>query len=505
MATTRWHKPIAAGGLAVLVIASSWLARPSQGHPRQVVAQAKADRIPTKSYYGVSRCSDLGCHSTPDVGKQKDIILCDYDEVLTWSKKDKHNDAYKVLNEERGRQMAKLLGYDVAKSPLCISCHAAVVKNENIEKFTLSEGVGCGACHGFHDDWITPHGLERPKWRGLSRKVKEEQYGMRDLWDPEKRAVLCASCHIGNAKEGKVVTHEMYAVGHPPLPSIEMATFADAMPKHWKYLAEKPKKVQTILEYDAAKSGLERSQFVVVAALVSFRESMKLLADQAEADKDWPELAQFDCNACHHDLKADSWRQKRGYAGKPGRPTKRAWVDALLPLAITHASKGDAEQKKKLNGEFDDKKKELTAAFDAQPFGDPKRVAESARQAAKWADGVLNDIRNTSVDHAGAEKLLDELGKQAQSRLLDFDSARQLTWAFREIMKETDPQGFKNQDTVSAFKELEQQLKLDLPEGRKEIAKDYLKDWLESLNKFEPEPFQQSFKRLFKKVKEDAK
>src|SRR5439155_23427773 len=126
----------------------------------------------------------------------------------------------------------------------------------------------------------------------------------------------------------------------PPLPSVELATFSDAMPRHWKYLSEKPAKVQKILEYDPAKADLERTQLVVVAALVSFRESMNLLAAQAEQgdkDKSWPELAQFDCYACHHDLKAKSWRQQRGYHGKPGRPDMRPWPTTLVHLGILQA------------------------------------------------------------------------------------------------------------------------------------------------------------------------
>ena len=62
---------------------------------------------------------------------------------------------------------------------------------------------------------------------------------MTDLWDPVKRATKCASCHIGNPGEQKVVTHAMYAAGHPPLPGLETATFSDAMPRHWEYLREK--------------------------------------------------------------------------------------------------------------------------------------------------------------------------------------------------------------------------------------------------------------------------
>jgi hypothetical protein len=521
----KWTHSLLVAGLAGFVASSSWLGIPSRGNPPNFVAQEKNPLMPTKMYYGVLACSNGGCHNNPANPNQKDILLCEYDEVRIWSSQDKHKDANKVLKNERGQQMAKLLGIkgDIAKEPSCVSCHGVLVEDEKrIHKasFSLDEGVSCGACHGMAKEWVARHAdfLERETWRGLSRKVKEEHFGMKDLWDPEKRATLCASCHIGNSAEGKVVTHTMYAAGHPPLPGIEMATFSDAMPRHWKYLSEKSPPVQKLLGYDPAKGDLEKTQLVVIAALVSLRESMNLLAAQAAAnppplekggqggvDQTWPELAQFDCYACHHDLKSKSWRQKRGFAGKPGRPDMRAWPTALVPLGIVQAAKGDAEKEKKLTKEMHDKMKELTAAFNAQPFGEPKLVAQAARQFSQWADGLVQELRSSRFDRPAAQKLLVGLGDESRSRLLDFDSARQLTWAFRSIQHELDPKYAANTDTAKLLKELDDQLKLDLPKGQVEITKDYLKDALEKLNNYEPEQFNQTFEQLIQKIEKQSK
>ncbi len=81
--------------------------------------------------------------------------------------------------------------------------------------------------------------FEDPKWRNLSRKEKESQYGMVDLWDPVTRTKRCLSCHVGNYEEGNVLTHAMYAAGHPPARLPEVSTFSEAMPYHWEYLGEK--------------------------------------------------------------------------------------------------------------------------------------------------------------------------------------------------------------------------------------------------------------------------
>src|SRR5262249_6382040 len=145
---------------------------------------------------------------------------------------------------------------------------------------------------------------------------KEAEGGMTDMWNPAKRGRVCASCHVGNAEEGKVVTHAMYAAGHPPLPSFETATFGDAMPRHWKLLKEKPAAVQRLLQYDPEE--LEQSHVVVGGAVAEFRQAMSMLAVQAKkcaeaAAESSLDLAQYDCYACHHELRAPGWRQKRGY------------------------------------------------------------------------------------------------------------------------------------------------------------------------------------------------
>ena len=519
MSQTRRTPLVLLAAWLALVVVAAWLVRPSQGNPPQPTAQEGGPAKPTKLYYGVLACSNGGCHDNPVTPNQKDILLCNYDEVRIWTQHDKHRDANKVLKSERGLQMAKLLGIkgDIAREPSCVSCHGVVVEDKKFiheESFDISEGVSCGVCHGYYTEWVDQHStfLQRKKWRGMSRKAKEELFGMRDLWDPEKRAMLCASCHIGNAAEGKVVTHTMYAAGHPPLPSVELATFSEAMPRHWKYLAEKPANVQKILEYDPAKANLERTEFVLVSALVSFRESMKLLAAQAEEggaakdpDQGWPELAQFDCIACHHDLKSDSWRQKRGYSGKPGRPMMREWPSALMPLAILHVGKGETEREKKLTGELNSKMKELTAAFDVQPFGDPKRVAKSARDAAQWADGLLKEMKADSIDRAGAQRLLAGLVKESKARTLDFDSARQYAWAFRAIQAESDPKGAADAEVAKSLKDLNDQLSLDFPKGQVEIVKDFLKESLDRLNNYEPERFRRTFESLNKHEKKDSK
>jgi len=59
---------------------------------------------------------------------------------------------------------------------------------------------------------------------------------------------------------------------------------------------------------------------------------LHLLAWRADATADkhpdatWPELAEYDCFACHHDLEDPSWRRRRVVAGLPlGQPAWGTW------------------------------------------------------------------------------------------------------------------------------------------------------------------------------------
>src|SRR5207249_824079 len=138
-------------------------------------------------------------------------------------------------------------------------------------------------------------------WRTRSPAYKRN-LGLIDLRDPVQRAATCLACHVGSAAEAKVVTHEMYAAGHPPLPGFELATFSESLPKHWRLMKDVPlmnkldaKVRKEVYHYEIGE--LEQTRLVVVGALVSLRESMRLLLDQARPGgnygQTWPELAQF--------------------------------------------------------------------------------------------------------------------------------------------------------------------------------------------------------------------
>lgn len=424
------------------------------------------------------------CHAGPNAinkgaGALDLVLMAEYS---IWKTHDKHAQAYAVLEGTRGQQMEKILGVKVTEPAAgCLNCHA--MGNLKVGDIAVNkyDGVSCGGCHGPSSGWFGPHVIAAT-WR---KKTAEEKFamGLRDLRDPIVRAELCYSCHVGNAAEGKVVTHAMFAAGHPPLPPIELATFSRNEPQHWRDAKDVPYFSKDFkgndpakLDFDAKEknyhlkdSAYLRTKFALVGAAIALRDTMRLAADRADASPKspkvlWPELlldvkgglpaddslkgefkgrwpeiamATSDCYACHHDLKFPGFRQVRGFgytlsagsriAARAGRPLVRMWPTALVETCTAYAGNGAATT------EFEGKLKALAAACDVQPFGEPGQIQTTTRDLATWADGLAKKLNAASYTRESVQKMMQNLcslyePKDGKSSPLvpDYESAKQI-------------------------------------------------------------------------------
>jgi Cytochrome c554 and c-prime len=503
MCASRSQVWLAAAGLLLLVCSLI-------GSGQEQQPKAKPGDGPRALYYGEKTCAGGHSFAKPEDVRGPPPIVCRCNEAIIWEKEDKHRLAYtNVFNPGgRGDQIVKLLHYsksDVDKN--CVVCHGVYIPPEKLEALTdsafkrdQSEGVTCAVCHGAYEDWVDPHGSaverRRKEWRLLSRQAKEEKFGMTDLWDPAKRTRLCASCHVGNAREGKVVSHAMYAAGHPPLPSFEIATFSDAMPRHWQYLSQKSAEAKQLLGYNSAV--LEQTQLVVIGAIAELEASTNLLADEAQrcvqsrdADSRVLDLSSFDCYACHHDLKTPSWRQLRGYSGKPGRPQFRPWPTALVRVALAAGQEGAKPA-------YEQFEKRLHAAFDARPFGEPAEVLPVTNGLRTWCRELEETLNRSpgAFDESASRRLVQRLCMLATTQVLDYDSARQLAWAFRVIYSELSPKPANDMAIQDKVKVLDEELKLSLPSGQQRQILNDLSSMLAKVADYDPARFKKSFEDL---------
>ena len=407
-------------------------------------------------------------------------------------------------------------GYAVNTAAECLTCHAvdrrpgplAAGKAEP-DRFFTDAGVSCEACHGLvTDEWIGKH--IQKSWRD---RTPAEKWGARqvDLREPYTRAMKCASCHVGNKAEGKFVTHEMYAAGHPPLPPFELITFAADAPRHYftarenKALAELP--AETALKnFHYRKDECSEARAFAVGTVAGFEATMQLLADDAAATAKTGELldfAHFDCYACHHDLTVPSWRQKRGYRGAPGRPTMRPWAAETLQAVLTHAEGASGVNTEKVTKAATDLRSGLVAlnkGFDARPFGVPDEVARQAAGLVGPCRAVKDELAPLVYDPAQTEALYRVLadrlrksdGKPGPDGLyLDHDTAQQAVWGLRVLQEElraSKRPGFTPDPKAEA--ELDKVTALHVRGVKREpVAGERVKLRLDRIGKFDPAVF----------------
>lgn len=258
--------------------------------PLAALAAATLPQNSTDKSLGVGSCASSLCHGAIEPWKKSGVLQNEY---VTWSRRDKHARAYTVLLNERSKEIASRLKLPqpAHESDTCLGCHAHnVPKPLRHERFVLSDGVSCEACHGPASRWINSH-VER----GATRKDNIAR-GLFPITDHVERARLCLSCHFGNAD--KFVTHKMMAAGHPRM-SFELDTFAQIQPPHYR------------LESGQALDGV---RIWAIGQALAAQELLDMLNHPKRGrDGLFPELVLFDCHSCHHPM-----RDKRNAGARLG-------------------------------------------------------------------------------------------------------------------------------------------------------------------------------------------
>lgn len=420
----------------------------------------------------------------------------------------------------------------VATVKSCLRCHATWPKEADTEfahdpPVALDFGVSCQACHGPGEKWDQPHRLVA--WRAVTPAAKQ-RLGFYDCRSPAAKAALCASCHVGNVSEGKFVRHEWYAAGHPPLPGFELASFQQQMPRHWKSLREKGDFVlrsgppgddggQLARQFEALKrsgiagegikqsyfeandpqaiaKGIDPSQKVAAAqdaaigGAVVLEAYARMLAETAEAasrgQAAWPELALYDCGACHHELRGvlgPSSRPERRHA--PGRPPLAGWTTALARLTAIPQTDSEEIAAAERWSAVDKNLQSLERAFTARPFGDPAAVQPAALAVAEAVALARQEASLSIFDQTAARRTIHVLTSSESQRTLDFAVARQTAWAIQAILRDLeDPQA-----QVVFQANGRDPLALQLPAGPHRSVLENLARWLPAAAHYDSEWF----------------
>jgi hypothetical protein len=222
----------------------------------------------------------------------------------------------------------------------------------------------------------------------------------------------------------------MYAAGHPPLSGFEIESFADKMPRHWRYSNELRS------ENEANAATFERTRNILIGGVVSVRMAIELAMADAAAPLSagrWPELARLDCFACHHELVEPSWRQLRSAATTPGRPQLAVGCIPLVKIAAALADDPAAES-------VDAMLLRLRQPFADNVFGDRQMLVDQGTAAVAWCRELEKRLQRMNFEGVkggeAARTVLRSLAERAAAEPCDYDTARQLYGAWVVIYGE---------------------------------------------------------------------
>ncbi|MGA3042315.1 MAG: multiheme c-type cytochrome [Bryobacteraceae bacterium] len=371
---------------------------------------------PQAKYLGAGSCASSNCHGGTSAAAEQ-VRRTLGNEFATWSVSDKHAAAYKALEGPRARRMGEILKIaSVAADKRCTVCHIA----GSPEK-TFSDGVACEACHGPAEQWLGTHTQPNSHADSVAK-------GMIDTKNLLVRAQTCLSCHLGAGD--KFVDHELIAAGHPDL-AFELDTFGWAQPAH--YREPKP----------SAGNTLPRVRVWAVGQASALGEGMQLLA--AHAAGRWPEFSDMECYQCHHDLRLESWRIQRGYAGRtPGSlQINQARYDVLREL-VAQAAPGEREP-------LESSMSTLAEAMSRRPC-DGQAVGQAARQVAKLAASLVVRLDKQDFDAAAARGLVKAIAANIQ-RIANsgVHSAEQAAMSLDSLTAAYEPSRPAEQNSITAL------------------------------------------------------
>lgn len=384
----------------------------------QPVAASAAGAADAKSWkvLGVSSCSAAACHNAPLGPTPK------RSEYAHWISRDKHARAYAVLFEERSQriQANRRAAAPAHEDALCLKCHVSPdfeMEKQN-PRFDLADGVHCETCHGPAEGWLAPH--SRAGWSDMPIQAKLA-LGFRPMKDLKARAQSCVECHIGAPRVGADVNHDLIAAGHPRL-YFELRSYLARYPKHW------------LSSDDRKRNPDHEARLWLIGQLVSASQSLKLLAWRADPNQmaPWPELAEFDCFACHQPISAESRRTLPRHSHRLGLPPPNTWYTSSL-LVLVSASETPLNLKPwtEINEAFLDFAK------------DRRRISVSALDMAKGLDLLAEQAARRPTNAAFWNLLAQRLIVHTASDQPTWDQAAQCYLALDALCQSLDDIGEK--------------------------------------------------------------
>lgn len=369
-------------------------------------ARAQSPELPAShQHLGPASCASSACHGRVSPESNANVRL---DEYRIWSREDRHARAYQTLLGEESKAIARRLGIGEAhEAKVCLDCHADnVPEAERGEKFQLTDGVGCEACHGGAQHWLASHA------EAGATHADNLDKGLYPLSDVGQRAELCLSCHYGNSV--KFAGHDMMAAGHPRL-SFELVAFTANQPAHFDFDED----------YERRKSPQPAIRLWIEGLAHAVKAQTALLrSERVHRGGLFPELAVFDCHACHHPMDDRRNAQTAVHAGLGLGAVRVNDSSALLLIAALEVF--DPAQSSALRSELN-----ALHRASARSLADLRQAA--VRMDTRMGD-VLASIRGRSFKPEDLLSLRASLLRRAGAGAYrDFAAAEQAYYAIETL------------------------------------------------------------------------
>ena len=367
---------------------------------------------------GAGSCAASSCHGAP---REHGVNRSEYG---IWATFDKHASAYSVLFDDRSKQIEAAYSHKslkdarAEKDQLCLKCHGL---EGGLARAELQvDGVSCESCHGPAKAWLNQHYLLDWHQRPAADKAA---LGFIDTHDLYQRGKACAACHVGDGT--KEVNHDLVAAGHPRL-QFEYSAFLATEVKHWDAAAEKRRFPDLEIRTWA------------LGQLLSAQAALELLATRAEdksatrtslEPRPWPEFAEYDCFACHHDLKSQSWRaaerlrpNKEVVVGaKETQPGMLDWGSWYTPQLSNALKASGSSQREQIEETISNLHKAMGTSQNRQG------VADEARKAARMLGKAAEMLASEKSNLKELDNLIDVLHHPKDNRAeLTWDRATQM-------------------------------------------------------------------------------
>ena len=377
--------------------------------PGVLMAQA----LPEKDAYvheGVATCAASQCHGSAVPRAGSGVLQNEY---VTWTQNDPHSQAFQTLGNEESAAIARRLGIgDARTADLCLDCHADnVPQSRRGERYQISDGVSCEACHGGAQNWLSTH-HNAPAVSHAGNIAA----GLYPTDQVQARAALCLSCHLGT--RDKFATHRIMAAGHPRL-AFELDTFTEL----WRTAGRQPH-YRVDADYRERKSAPGHGYAWGAGLIADGRQRLALVMGPAFCgDAMFPELGLYDCHACHRSMKSVQWQRlpRHGGAG-PGVPFIN---DSTFVMIVVLARALDAD-----NAEA------IASSVTRLHLAGSQR-AEATRVAAAELDAGLGRLQGELSEGRFQDReqqiLAEILDAGAKGEFLDYESAEQAFMAVQML------------------------------------------------------------------------